>query len=137
MKVSKSYPVIAWWSGGVASAVTCKICIDWFGVENVKVVFIDTKNEHLDTYRFMADCEKWYGCEIETITNNDYENIKDVWYDFLSLNVAKGAICSAELKKKVRQHYIKIQKFSHQAFGFDMSEMHRAKDMLESNPHLN
>lgn len=138
MKVSKEYPVIAWWSGGVVSAVTCKICTDWFGVENVKVVFIDpARNEHPDTYRFLKDCEKWYGCEIQVISNKKYDRIEDVWFDFLSLNVAKGAICSSELKTKVRQDYMKIQQFSYQAFGFDIDEFHRAKDMAEKNPHLN
>ena len=60
--------VIAWWSGGITSAVTCKICIDIYGVDNVRVIFIDTFNEDEDTYRFKTDCEKWYGKEIETIT---------------------------------------------------------------------
>ncbi len=120
------------------SAVTCKICVDWFGVENVKVVFINAaNNEHEDTYRFKRECEQWYGCDILTIRNNDYNEIKDVWYDSLSLNLAKGAKCSAELKTKVRQHYIKIQDFSYQAFGYDLDELNRAKDMLKSNPHLN
>ena len=58
MKVSSEYPVIAWWSGGVTSAVTCKICTDWFGAENVRIVFIDTNNEDDDTYRFMKECQK-------------------------------------------------------------------------------
>lgn len=30
MLVSKNNPVIAWWSGGARSAVTCKLCIDMF-----------------------------------------------------------------------------------------------------------
>lgn len=58
--ISPENPVIAWWSGGVTSAVTCKLCIDWFGVENVRVVFIDTHNEDEDTFRFLKECEKWY-----------------------------------------------------------------------------
>jgi 3'-phosphoadenosine 5'-phosphosulfate sulfotransferase (PAPS reductase)/FAD synthetase len=86
--------VIAWWSGGITSAVTCKLCIDWYGVENVRVVFIDTKNEDEDTYRFKSDCEKWYGKQIEVITNEKYSSIEEVWFKFLSLNVATGAICS-------------------------------------------
>lgn len=48
MKVDK--PVIAWWSGGVTSAVACKWAIDWFGLDSVRIVFIDTKNEDDDTY---------------------------------------------------------------------------------------
>ena len=134
--VSKDKPVIAWWSGGIASAVTCALCIEWYGVANVRVVFIDTHNEHPDTYRFKDDCEKWYGCRIETISNPKYDNIQDVWYDNLSLNIAKGAKCSAVLKIEVRQQFIKKNSFSHQAFGFDISELGRAKDMKGSNPHL-
>lgn len=136
-EISKDNPVIAWWSGGVTSAVTCKICLEWFGVENVRVVFIDTHNEHDDTYRFLKDCEGWYGCKIETICSDKYDKIEDVWYDNLSLNLNKGAKCSEVLKITVRQQWIKKNSFSHQAFGFDKSEMNRASDMLEKNSHLN
>lgn len=135
-KVDMNYPVIAWWSGGAASAVTCKICIEWFGAENVRVVFIDTHNEHEDTYRFLKDCQRWYGRAIETISSDKYNNIEDVWYDNLSLNISKGAKCSEILKIRVRQQFIKKNSFSYQAFGFDISEMNRAKDMLEKNYHL-
>jgi PP-loop superfamily ATP-utilizing enzyme len=40
----KSDKVIAWWSGGITSAVACKIAIDLFGKENCRVIMIDTKN---------------------------------------------------------------------------------------------
>ena len=55
--------VVCWWSGGVTSAVACKIAIDTYGLENCSLYFIDTKNESDDTYRFKKDCEAWYGCE--------------------------------------------------------------------------
>ena len=71
-QADKDHPVIAWWSGGVTSAVTCWLCIQWFGLENVRVVFIDTHNEDDDTYRFMRECERWYGCTVERISNADY-----------------------------------------------------------------
>ena len=60
--------VICWWSGGITSAVACKLGIDLFGKENCRVVMQDTQNEHEDTYRFKSDCEKWYGLPIEVIT---------------------------------------------------------------------
>lgn len=134
--ISSEYPVIAWWSGGVRSAVTCHKCIELFGVENVRVVFIDTRNEDDDTYRFKDECEKWYGCEIESISSQEYDNIEDVWYDNLTLGLAKGAKCSSELKIKVRQQFTKRNKFSYQAFGYDNGEVNRANDMKNSNPHL-
>lgn len=122
-------PVIAWWSGGVTSAVACKICVDWFGVENVRMVFIDTKNEDDDTYRFKTECEHWYGKSIKTITNPDFSSIQEVWYKNLSLNVATGAKCSQMLKRLVRERWQRENSYSYQAFGFDIDEIDRARSM--------
>lgn len=133
--ISSQNPVIAWWSGGVTSAVTCKLCVDWFGIDNVRVVFIDTKNEYPDTYVFKQQCEKWYGCPIETITS-PYKSIQDVWYQNLSLNTATGAICSYHLKRMVRIDFQNKNKFSYSAFGFECEkkEIKRAKAMKLNNP---
>lgn len=134
----KDNPVIAWWSGGVTSAVACKIAIDLWGVDNVRVVFIDTKNEDADTYRFKIDCEKWMRKPVESISNEKYADIKEVWYKFLSLNVAHGAICSSELKREMRVRFLRENKYSLTVFGYDMSEPKRAKAMTlnygETNP---
>lgn len=134
MKVDKNNPVIAWWSGGVTSAVTCSICISWFGVDNVRVVFMDTKNEDDSTYVFLKQCEGWYGKQIETLSNDNYSNIKEVWTKFLALNNATGAICSSELKRDIRREFERNNSFSYQAFGFDIDEFKRAKGMKENNP---
>jgi hypothetical protein len=121
--------IVSWWSGGVTSALTCKLCIDLYGKENVRLIFMDTFNEDYDTYRFKKDCEEWYGLEIETITNigddKKYQKIQDVWYRFLSLNVAGGAVCSSELKRELRKIWEKNNEFKHQAFGFDINEIKR------------
>ena len=72
--------IICWGSGGITSAVACRIAIDMYGLENCRIVMIDTGNEHEDTYRFKDDCAKWYGKEIEVISEigRDYESIQDV-----------------------------------------------------------
>lgn len=126
--------IIAWWSGGITSAITCKLCIDLYGLENVRIIFIDTFNEDDDTYRFKKDCEKWYGKEIETITRigKKYEKIQDVWYKFKSLNVAGGAVCSSELKRELRKEWEKENDFKYQAFGFDIDEIKRVKSMTRN-----
>lgn len=129
--------IIAWWSGGIASAVTCRLCIDEYGLKNVRVVFIDTKNEHEDTYRFLEDCEKWYGCKIETLTHPDYTDIREVWRKYKSLNVATGAICSTILKRRVREMWEKVNDYESQAFGFDTGELNRAKGMALNYPDIN
>ncbi len=131
--INKYNPVVAWFSGGITSAVTCYLCIQWFGVENVRVVFIDTKNEDADTYRFLKDCEEWYGLRIESITSK-YKRIEDVWFKFLSLNVASGAICSTELKRLVREEWQKKNRYSYQAFGFDLNETNRAIALKLNHP---
>ena len=129
--------IICWWSGGVTSAVAIKIAIDIFGLDRCKIIFIDTFNEHEDTYRFKDDCEIWYGKSIQTITGigGIYKNISDVWFNFKSLNVATGAICSTQLKRVVREKWEKENpNYTHQVFGFDISEANRALSMKMNHP---
>ncbi len=126
--------IICWWSGGVTSAVACMIAIEMYGAENCRVIFMDTHNEHDDTYRFMKDCAIWYGLPIETISEigKDYESIQDVWRRHSSLNTAKGAVCSSRLKARLRQRWQNVNTYRHQVFGFEFerSEFNRAKAML-------
>jgi 3'-phosphoadenosine 5'-phosphosulfate sulfotransferase (PAPS reductase)/FAD synthetase len=132
--------IICWWSGGVTSAVACKKAIEIYGVENCRVIMIDTHNENEDTYRFLVDCEKWYRCKIETITaiGNKWGNIQDVWITRKSLNTATGAICSTELKRVVREKWEKENTFKYQVFGFEFEpkEFNRAKGMTINHPNI-
>jgi transcriptional regulator with XRE-family HTH domain len=127
--------IIAWWSGGVTSAVACKWALETY--KNVEVVFIDTNNEDTDTYRFLKDCEKWYGITIKRITNNKYISIEEVWDKYSSLNTANGAICSSELKRDVRVKYQNLGKHYAQVFGFDASEKERQRNMKLNYPEIN
>jgi 3'-phosphoadenosine 5'-phosphosulfate sulfotransferase (PAPS reductase)/FAD synthetase len=132
--------VVCWWSGGITSAVACKIAIDIYGSDSCRVIMIDTKNEDKDTYRFKQDCEKWYGCPIEIITalggDSGYETIQDVWRRYKSLNVATGAICSAELKRAVRYDFQDNNEYDYQVFGFefDKKEFNRARSLKANHP---
>ena len=129
--------IIGWWSGGITSAVACKISIDLYGKENVRIIFIDTKNEDEDTYRFMKDCSKWYGLEIETIAHHKFKSIEDVWIKYKALNNANGAVCSSTLKRSVREKWQKENTWSHQVFGFDLKEYKRAIGMVKNHPKTN
>ena len=128
--------VICWFSGGVTSAVASKIAVDMFGKENCMSLFIDTKNEDEDTYRFKADCEDWFGVKIETLSAipKKYSNIQDVWIKFQGLNFANGAICSSELKRAVRLKWQKENSYHRQVFGFDIDEPKRAKSVTLNYP---
>lgn len=131
------HKVICWWSGGITSAVACKIIIDKYGKDNCRVIMLDTGNEHQDTYRFLKDCEKWYGIDIELLKSTVYNTIEDTWYKHLSLNTATGAICSYMLKRKVREKWEKNNEYSHQVFGFEYNkkEINRAKALELNHPH--
>ena len=131
---SNKNTVIAWWSGGVTSAVACKWALDTY--LNVEVVFIDTKNEDPDTYRFLKDCSAWYGRKITSITSK-YNNITEVWDKYKTLNTANGAICSSELKRTPRVAYQDLNKHFAQVFGFDITEKERHRNMRLNYPEIN
>jgi 3'-phosphoadenosine 5'-phosphosulfate sulfotransferase (PAPS reductase)/FAD synthetase len=130
--------VICWWSGGVTSAVACKIAIDLYGKGNCQVIFMDTKNEDDDSYRFLRDCEEWYGLPIDVISfvPNKYLSIQSVWRQYKALNNAQGAICSSSLKRDLRLAWEKENEgqWSHQVFGFDISESKRSRSMKLNHP---
>lgn len=131
--------VVCWWSGGVTSAVACKMAIELYGKENCQVIFMDTKNEDDDSYRFMRDCEDWYGIPIEVISSipDKYTDIQSVWRRFKALNTAQGAICSSSLKRDLRLAWEKENEWLHQVYGFDISEPKRAKSMKLNHPQSN
>jgi hypothetical protein len=130
--------IICWWSGGITSAVACKLAIERYGVENCEAIMIDTRNEDEDTYRFKKDCEAYYGLEIQTIDSfgDKYDCIQDVWRKHLSLNTANGAICSSELKRNAREKWEKENTYDHQIFGFefDSKEFKRALGLKLNHP---
>jgi PP-loop superfamily ATP-utilizing enzyme len=128
--------VVCWFSGGITSAVACKIAIHLYGKDRCRSVFMDTGNEDDDTYRFKDDCEKWFGIPIETITRIDekFPSIQSVWRHYKSLNVANGAICSSTLKRDLRLKWQKENDYGDQVFGFDIDEPKRAKGMTANYP---
>ncbi len=137
MARDKQNRVIAWFSGGITSAVACKLALEQYN--NVEIVFLDTKNEDDDTYRFLKDCQKYYGQEIITLSNPKWESIQSVWLHYLSLNTAHGAICSTELKRAMREFYQNPETDYAQIFGFeyDKKEMKRHRNMRRNYPEIN
>ena len=130
--------VIAWWSGGVASAIACKIALETY--PNVELVFCDTGIEHPDTYRFMADFERVLNVKIHKVKSDKFSEPEEVWEKYRGMNFAHGAPCSSELKAFVRVE--KVQDLENdycQIFGFDFckKEINRSTNMVKSHPELN
>ena len=128
--------IICWWSGGITSAVACKLAVRKYGKKQCRVIMLDTGNEHSDTYRFLKDCEKWYNLKIELLKSDNYSDIQETWYRHLSLNTATGAICSYMLKRRVREVWEKTNEYKHQVFGFEFykKEINRAKALELNHP---
>lgn len=126
--------VICWWSAGITSAVCAKLCLEEYGAD-ARVVYCDTRSEHPDNQRFLADCERWYGRPIEKIRSAVYEDIWDVFERTRWLVGPSGARCTVELKKRLRMAYEEPDDL--QAFGFDAGEAHRVERFKANNPEVN
>lgn len=90
--------IILWFSCGAASAVACKLALaQW---PDARIVYQHIESAHADNKRFIADCEKWYGKNIEVISSPFYRDQFDVVRATRYINGPAGARCTTELKKK-------------------------------------
>lgn len=128
---------IAWWSGGITSAVACRLALEKY--PDVRLIYIETGSHHADTQRFKADCEKWYGRPIETWQNKKYANHIDVVIKRKYVNGSAGAPCTKELKKNVREEVERAMQWSAQVYGFEFeqSQINRAIRWQEQYPQTN
>jgi 3'-phosphoadenosine 5'-phosphosulfate sulfotransferase (PAPS reductase)/FAD synthetase len=130
--------IVSWFSAGITSAVACKLALEKY--EDVRICYIETGNHHSDNLRFLADCEKWYGQEIEILRSKKYENVQDVILTDKYINSPYGAPCTNKLKKQVRRDFHNRFLPSNHVMGFefDNHEIKRAerfsKRHSETNP---
>ena len=57
--------IIGWFSCGVTSAIACKLAIDEYGKDNVRLFYIEIDSAHKDNERFIQECEDWMGVKVE------------------------------------------------------------------------
>ena len=66
---------VVWFSCGAASAVAAKVTLEAHPYET-EIVYCNTaRSEHKDNYRFRADCERWLGRSVLTISSMKYDSI--------------------------------------------------------------
>jgi len=86
-------------SGGCASSVVWKRCVEWYGMDSVVPVFADTSYEHADLYRFLDDCEKHIGQPLERLKDG-----RDIWDVFDQAGIMRitsaGGACKASVELK-------------------------------------
>ena len=132
-RVRTQEPIIAWFSCGVTSAVATKLALSQY--DYVRVMYIETGQEHPDSMRFLRDCENWFSHPIEIYRNEKYSSVFDVIEKTRYINGTAGARCTLELKKKVRYRIEDdLVTWKAQVFGFDASERKRAQRFEEQNP---
>lgn len=129
--------VVCWFSCGATSAVASKMAIEKYGDKYpVVVAYCDTRSEHPDNYRFIEDCEKWFGQEILRLHNPKFHDIWSVFAQTGYIAGIHGAKCTTELKKKVRQAFEDIEN-DLQIFGYDFKEKRRIDRFRKNNPEIN
>ena len=124
-------------SGGAGSAIAWKRCLDWYGADRVVPVFADTKTEHEDLYRFLADLEQAFGQKIERLADG-----RDIWDVFLKSKMIKvmnaGGACKAsiELKQKPLAKHFEESDCDAIAVGLEATEAERIKAFRDKIGHV-
>lgn len=123
---------VTWFSCGAASAVAAQLALR----KDPKTIVARcvVKNEHPDNDRFAIDVAKWLGVEIINLASKKYADCWDVWEKRRFLNSPQGALCTVEMKKKVRQEFEDIEDI--QVFGFTYEERDRAERFNANNPEI-
>lgn len=120
--------IAVWFSCGAASAVAAKLTLEKYGDEHeIRIVNNPIKEEHEDNQRFLKDVEKWLGVEVETAINPRFPSMScvEVWEWKRFMSSPAGAPCTAELKKKARQHWEEENKPDYHVLGFTLEEQYR------------
>lgn len=129
--------IISWFSAGITSAVACKLAVE--NLEDVRLFYIETGSHHADNLRFLADCEKWIGREIEIVQSKRYTDVSDVILSRRFINSPGGASCTDVLKKQVRRDlHRKLKPSAHvMGFEYEKSEIERANNFRQRHPEAN
>ena len=128
---------VCWISAGVSSFVAGYLAkADLF-------IYIDVKDQHPDSIRFIKDCEKALNKEILILRNSDYDDVNDVLLSAGFIRSPHGAPCTYKLKKYVRKLWERnfilehgVSEFMNLVYvwGYDRDETQRRDRILSSFP---
>jgi hypothetical protein len=121
---------LVWFSAGAASAVAAKLTLA--ETPDAVVAYVNPGSEHPDNERFLDDCEQWFDHEIVRLRSEKYRDTWQVYEERRFLVGPTGALCTAELKKRVRFAFERPDDI--QVFGYTSEEVHRAERFREQNP---
>jgi hypothetical protein len=127
---------VCWFSAGAASAVATKLTIGKYGHDDVAAVYTNPGSEHDDNQRFIRDCEAWFDHPVIQLRSTKYVDTWDVFKSRRYIVGPNGALCTVELKKKLRQEFQRFDDI--QVFGYtaDVGDVKRAKRFRTQNPEV-
>jgi len=124
---------ISWFSAGVSSAVATKLAID----DIDQIIYTHIEDQHIDTLRFVKDCEQWFGRKVE-ILQSPYKNVENACRGAGGrgyINGIGGAPCTRFLKRRVRKEWeLKQTKSLRYVWGMDVDEENRCERLIEAMP---
>ena len=124
--------VICWFSCGAASAVATKLALSQYAGREIVIARCIVREEHPDNERFAADCEKWFGMPITNLIAEKFDgSIYNVIEKRQYVSGVRGAPCTLELKKRVRERY-ELPTDTH-VFGYCAEEQGRWDHFLDAN----
>jgi len=123
--------IVCWFSCGAASAVATKIALSESKGKEIIIAYTEVAEEHPDNKRFLADCEEWFGQKIEILGNDKYKRSIYGVFEKSFIRTPKGASCTRELKKRVRQRFEKPT--DRQVFGYTAEEQTRLDRFIDAN----
>lgn len=126
---------VCWISAGISSFIAGYLAKD--SVD--KFIYIDIKDQHPDSIRFIRDCESVLGKSIEILKSREYESVEDAILAAGMIRMHSGfAPCTNYLKKRVRKQW----EWEHTEYeityvwGFDVDEKRRAENVTEAMPEF-
>ncbi len=123
---------VVWFSAGAASAVAAKLALNRYS--DAVLVYTEPGSEHPDNQRFIADVEQWLGVTVHRLRSDRYADTWQVWKERRYLNGPAGALCTFELKKKLREEFQCDDDV--QVFGYTAEERLRAERFRGNNPDV-
>lgn len=124
--------IVCQFSCGAASAVAAKLTLAKFS-SDVLIVNAFITEEHEDNRRFLADCERWFGCPIKVLQDEKYgASTDEVWRRKRYMKGLQGAPCSKLLKRDLLDSIAEPDDIS--VIGFTAEEEDRAIDLQQFAP---
>ena len=100
-------------------------------------IYIDISDQHEDSIRFIKDCEKAIGKEIQILRSDKYRSVEECVLTFGGFRNAHSgfAPCTNWLKKRVRKEWESQHKDCELTYvwGFDLQEKKRAEAVVMAN----